>query len=139
MKNVWKISTRANQLHAAWRASPLQARDNAPLSFKVLRDKVGFDKLKEKVVNPAYRKKRSCQNLPRMSTITSGQDHGFDDPENQIMEDFIRTWGRTGNPSLQEMNAKQAALHFSERKDMSQNMSKIEEEKYALREVLNES
>ncbi len=60
--------------------------------LEVLRDKVGFDKIKEKVVNPLTGKKigayYGCM-LLRPSGILQ-----FDDPENpSILEDFIRALG----------------------------------------------
>lgn len=60
--------------------------------LEILRDKVGFDKIKEKVVNPLTGKKigayYGCM-LLRPSGILQ-----FDDPENPtILEDFIRALG----------------------------------------------
>lgn len=60
--------------------------------LEILRDKIGFDKLKEKVVNPLTGRRigayYGCM-LLRPSSILQ-----FDDPENpSIMEDFIRALG----------------------------------------------
>lgn len=62
--------------------------------LEVLRDKVGFDKIREKVVNPLTGKKigayYGCM-LLRPSGVLQ-----FDDPENPtILEDFIRAIGAT--------------------------------------------
>ncbi len=62
--------------------------------LEMLRDVVGFDKLKEKVVNPLKGKKIAayygCLLLRPNKVMT------FDDPENpQIMEDFIKALGAT--------------------------------------------
>ncbi len=57
--------------------------------LEVLRDKVGFDELKKKVVNPLKGRKIGAYYgclLLRPSTVLA-----FDDPENpQIIEDFIQ-------------------------------------------------
>ena len=87
MKNVEDIRTRANnymQLPEAY------AGETTVLHFlEVLRDRVGFDELKKKVVSPLTGKKIGAYYgclLLRPGTIMA-----FDDPENpKIMEDFIR-------------------------------------------------
>jgi len=60
--------------------------------LEFLRDKIGFDKVKEKVVNPLTGKKIGAYYgclLLRPSAVMA-----FDDPENpRIMEDFIRAIG----------------------------------------------
>ena len=60
--------------------------------LEVLRDKVGFDKLKEKVVNPLTGKKIGA--YYGCLLLRPGKIMAFDDPENPtIMEDFIRALG----------------------------------------------
>jgi len=90
MKNVEDIRTRANnylQLEEAYEG------ETQVLHFlEVLRDRVGFDVLKEKVVKPLTGRKigayYGCM-LLRPSGIMA-----FDDPENPtIMEEFIRALG----------------------------------------------
>ena len=90
MKTNSDIRTRANnymQLEEAY------AGETNVLHFlEVLRDKVGFDVLKEKVVNPLTGKKIGAYYgclLLRPSNVMK-----MDDPENpKIMEDFIRALG----------------------------------------------
>ena len=62
--------------------------------LEVLRDEIGFDELKKKVVNPLKGKKIGAYYgclLLRPSKVLE-----FDNPENpKIMEDFIRAIGGT--------------------------------------------
>lgn len=90
MKNVDDIQTRANnylQLDV-----PYRGETNVLHFLEVLRDKVGFDVLKEKVTNPLTGRKigayYGCM-LLRPSGVLQ-----FDNPENpKVMEDFIRAIG----------------------------------------------
>ena len=92
MKNVEDIRTRANNYMEL--EEPYAGETTVLHYLEVLRDKVGFDVLKEKVVNPlngrtigAY---YGCL-LLRPSNIVQ-----FDDPENpSIIEDFIKALGGT--------------------------------------------
>ena len=60
--------------------------------LEVLRDKVGFDELKKKVVNPLKGKKIGA--YYGCLLLRPGKVMAFDDPENpQIIEDFIRAIG----------------------------------------------
>ncbi len=60
--------------------------------LEVLRDKVGFDVLKEKVVNPLTGKKIGA--YYGCLLLRPSSEMGFDDPENpRILEDFIRAIG----------------------------------------------
>ncbi len=92
MKNVEDIRTRANnymQLEQAYEG------ETKVLHFlEVLRDRIGFDTLKEKVVNPLKGRKIGAYYgclLLRPSEILQ-----FDDPENPtIIEEFIKAIGAT--------------------------------------------
>ncbi|MBQ9929331.1 MAG: CoB--CoM heterodisulfide reductase iron-sulfur subunit B family protein [Oscillospiraceae bacterium] len=60
--------------------------------LEVLRDKIGFDKLKEKVVNPLTGRKIGA--YYGCMLLRPAKEMGFDDPENPtILEDFIRAIG----------------------------------------------
>ena len=60
--------------------------------LEVLRDKIGFDTLKEKVVNPLTGKKIGA--YYGCLLLRPSAEMGFDDPENpRILEDFIRAIG----------------------------------------------
>ena len=90
MANVADIQTRANnymQLDA-----PYMGETKVLHFLEVLRDRVGFDALKEKVVKPLTGRKIGAYYgclLLRPSNVLA-----FDDPENPtILEDFIRALG----------------------------------------------
>ena len=90
MKNVDDIRTRANNYMQL--EEPYCGETNVIHYLEVLRDRVGFDTLKEKVVNPLTGKKigayYGCLLLRPSSLI------GFDNAENPtIIEDFIRAIG----------------------------------------------
>lgn len=60
--------------------------------LEILRDKVGFDKIKAAVKNPLKGKKIAA--YYGCMLLRPGKVMGFDDPENpQIMEDFIKALG----------------------------------------------
>ena len=60
--------------------------------LEVLRDRVGFDRLKEKVVNPLTGRKIGA--YYGCMLLRPAGEMGFDDPENpRILEDFIRAIG----------------------------------------------
>ncbi len=60
--------------------------------LEVLRDEIGFDELKKKVVNPL--KGRKIGAFYGCMVLRPGKVLAFDDPENpQIIEDFIRALG----------------------------------------------
>ena len=84
MKNVEDIRTRANNYMKL--AEPYAGETNVLHFLEVLRDRVGFDELKKKVVNPLKGRKIGAYYgclLLRPSNILA-----FDDPE-----DFIRALG----------------------------------------------
>ena len=90
MANVADIQTRANNYMAL--EEPYKG-ETAGLHFlEVLRDRVGFDELKKKVVTPLKGRKIGAYYgclLLRPSGVMA-----FDDPENPtILEDFIRALG----------------------------------------------
>ena len=124
MKNVEDIRTRANnymQLEA-----PYEGETNVLHYLEVLRDRVGFDKLKEKVVNPFTGKKIGA--YYGCLLLRPGKIMAFDDPENpRIMEDFIRALG--AEPVIYPYRNECCGGYISlKEKEMSQNMcEKIEE------------
>ena len=124
MKNVEDIRTRANnymQLEA-----PYEGETTVLHYLEVLRDRVGFDKLKEKVVTPFTGKKIGA--YYGCLLLRPGKIMAFDDPENpRIMEDFIRALG--AEPVIYPYRNECCGGYISlKEKEMSQNMcEKIEE------------
>ena len=90
MANVSDIQTRANNYMQL--DTPYKGETNVLHYLEVLRDRVGFDNLKKKVVNPLTGRKIGAYYgclLLRPSSVMA-----FDDPENPtILEDFIRALG----------------------------------------------
>ena len=90
MANVSDIQTRANNYMQL--DKPYKGETNVLHYLEVLRDRVGFDNLKKKVVNPLTGRKIGAYYgclLLRPSAVMA-----FDDPENPtILEDFIRALG----------------------------------------------
>ncbi len=90
MKHVEDIRTRANNYMKL--SEPYEGETTVLHFLEVLRDRVGFDVLKEKVTKPLTGKKIGAYYgclLLRPSKILA-----FDDPENpRILEDFIRAIG----------------------------------------------
>ena len=92
MKNVEDIRTRANNYMQL--EEPYAGETEVLHFLEVLRDRVGFDKLKEKVVNPLKGKKIGA--YYGCLLLRPGKVLGFDNPENPtIIEDFIRAIGAT--------------------------------------------
>ena len=92
MKNVDDIRTRANNYMQL--EEPYAGETEVLHFLEVLRDKVGFDKLKEKVVNPLTGKKIGA--YYGCLLLRPGKILGFDNPENPtIIEDFIQAIGAT--------------------------------------------
>ncbi|MDO4321402.1 MAG: CoB--CoM heterodisulfide reductase iron-sulfur subunit B family protein [Lachnospiraceae bacterium] len=90
MKNVDDIRTRANNYMQL--DEPYAGETSVLHYLEVLRDRVGFDTLKEKVVNPLTGKKIGA--YYGCLLLRPGKILQFDNPENpKIMEDFIRAIG----------------------------------------------
>lgn len=91
MAHVEDIQLRANN-YMELNDNPYKGETAVLHYLEVLRDRIGFDKLKEKVVNPLTGRKIGAYYgclLLRPSSVMA-----FDDPENPtIMEDFIRALG----------------------------------------------
>ena len=90
MKNVDDIRTRANNYLKL--DTPYEGETNVLHYLEVLRDEVGFDEIKKKVVNPLTGKKIGA--YYGCLLLRPGKIMAFDNPENPtIMEDFIRALG----------------------------------------------
>ena len=90
MKNVQDIRDRANNYMQL--EEPYAGETNVLHYLEVLRDRIGFDTLKEKVVNPLTGKKIGA--YYGCLLLRPGKLLQFDNPENpKIMEDFIRALG----------------------------------------------
>ena len=120
MKNVEDIRTRANnymQLEEPY------AGETTVLHFlEVLRDRVGFDTLKEKVVNPLKGKKIGA--YYGCLLLRPGKIMAFDNPENpSVREDFIRAIG--AEPVIYPYRNECCGGYISlKEKEMAENMSK---------------
>lgn len=118
MKNAADIQLRANNYMQL--ETPYKGETNVLHFLEVLRDKVGFDKIKEKVTNPLTGKKIGAYYgclLLRPSEILA-----FDNPENPtIIEDFIRAIGAT--PVVYPYRNECCGGYISlKEKDMAKNM-----------------
>lgn len=90
MKNVEDIRTRANNYMGL--EKPYAGEAKVLHYLEVLRDEIGFDKLREMVVNPLKGKKIGA--YYGCLLLRPGKIMGFDNPENpKILEDFIRAIG----------------------------------------------
>lgn len=90
MANVEDIRTRANNYLMF--DEPYAGETKVLHFLEVLRDRVGFDVLKEKVTNPLTGKKIGA--YYGCLLLRPGKVMEFDDPENpKILEDFIRAIG----------------------------------------------
>ena len=120
MKNVEDIRTRANnymQLEEPY------AGETTVLHFlEVLRDRVGFDTLKEKVVNPLKGKKIGA--YYGCLLLRPGKIMAFDNPENpSVIEDFIRAIG--AEPVIYPYRNECCGGYITlKEKEMAENMSK---------------
>lgn len=118
MKHVEDIRTRANQYMQL--QEPYQGETTVLHYLEVLRDRIGFDVLKEKVVKPFLGKKIGA--YYGCLLLRPGKIMGFDDPENpSIMEEFIRAIG--GEPVIYPYRNECCGGYISlKEKEMSQNM-----------------
>ncbi|MGM9551323.1 MAG: CoB--CoM heterodisulfide reductase iron-sulfur subunit B family protein [Clostridia bacterium] len=118
MKNVADIQTRANNYMQL--ETPYKGETNVLHFLEVLRDKVGFDKLKEKVTNPLTGKKIGA--YYGCLLLRPGDILAFDNPENPtIIEDFIRAIGAT--PVVYPYRNECCGGYISlKEKDMAKNM-----------------
>ncbi len=74
------------------RNTPYEGETNVLHYLEVLRDRIGFDVLKSKVVNPLTGMKIGA--YYGCLLLRPGKEMGFDNPENpRILEDFIRAIG----------------------------------------------
>ncbi len=90
MANVQDIRTRANNYMNL--SEPYGGETTVLHYLEVLRDRIGFDKLKEKVTNPLTGRKIGA--YYGCLLLRPGKIMAFDNPENpSIMEDFIRALG----------------------------------------------
>ncbi len=90
MKTVEDIRNRANNYMGL--ETPYNGETNVLHFLEVLRDRVGFDVLKEKVTHPLTGKKIGA--YYGCLLLRPGSVMAFDNPENpKIMEDFIRALG----------------------------------------------
>ena len=124
MKNVEDIRTKANNYMQL--DEPYAGETKVLHYLEVLRDRVGFDKIKEKVVYPLTGKKIGA--YYGCLLLRPGKIMAFDDPENPtIMEDFIRALG--AEPVVYAYRNECCGGYISlKEKEMSQNMCrKIEE------------
>ena len=90
MKHVEDIRTRANNYLGL--ETPYEGETNVLHYLEVLRDRVGFDEIKKKVVNPL--KGKTIGAYYGCLLLRPGKVMAFDNPENpSIMEDFIKALG----------------------------------------------
>ena len=90
MQNVEDIRTRANNYMKL--DTPYEGETKVLHFLEVIRDQIGFDELKKKVVNPLTGKKIGA--YYGCLLLRPGEIMAFDDPENpKLLEDFIRALG----------------------------------------------
>ena len=119
MKNVDDIRTRANNYLKL--DTPYEGETNVLHYLEVLRDEVGFDEIKKKVVNPLTGKKIGA--YYGCLLLRPGKIMSFDNPENPtIMVDFIRALG--AEPVVYPYRNECCGGYISlKEKDMSKRMS----------------
>ena len=118
MKNVDDIRTRANNYLKL--DTPYKGETNVLHYLEVLRDEVGFDEIKKKVVNPLTGKKIGA--YYGCLLLRPGKIMSFDNSENPtIMEDFIRALG--AEPVVYPYRNECCGGYISlKEKEMAQNM-----------------
>lgn len=90
MRTVEDIRTRANNYMKL--DTPYSGETKVLHFLEVIRDQIGFDELKKKVVNPLTGKKIGA--YYGCLLLRPGKIMAFDDPENpKMLEDFIRALG----------------------------------------------
>ena len=90
MQNVEDIRTRANNYMKL--DTPYEGQTKVLHFLEVIRDVIGFEELKKKVVNPLTGRKIGA--YYGCLLLRPGKIMAFDDPENpQLLEDFIRALG----------------------------------------------
>ena len=124
MKNVEDIQTRANNYMKL--DEPYKGETNVLHYLEVLRDRVGFDEIKKKVVNPLKGKKIGA--YYGCLLLRPGKIMAFDNPENPtIIEDFIKAIG--AEPVIYPYRNECCGGYISlKEKEMAENMcSKIKD------------
>ena len=118
MKNVEDIRTRANNYMQL--ETPYEGETTVLHYLEVHRDRIGFDKIKEKVVNPLTGKKIGA--YYGCLLLRPGKIMGFDNPENpSVIEDFIRAIG--AEPVIYPYRNECCGGYISlKEKDMAKNM-----------------
>ena len=118
MKHVEDIRTRANNYLGL--ETPYEGETNVLHYLEVLRDRVGFDEIKKKVVNPLKGKKIGA--YYGCLLLRPGKVMAFDNPENpSIMEDFIKALG--AEPVVYAYRNECCGCYISlKEKGMAQNM-----------------
>ena len=118
MKHVEDIQTRANNYLKL--EEPYLGETNVLHYLEVLRDRVGFDVIKEKVTHPLTGKKVGA--YYGCLLLRPGKILEFDNPENpKIMEDFIRAIG--AEPVIYPYRNECCGGYISlKEKEMSKNM-----------------
>lgn len=118
MKHVEDICTRANNYLKL--EEPYKGETNVLHYLEVLRDRVGFDAIKEKVTHPLTGKKIGA--YYGCLLLRPGKVLEFDNPENpKIMEDFIRALG--AEPVIYPYRNECCGGYISlKEKEMSKNM-----------------
>ena len=118
MKHVEDIQTRANNYLKL--EEPYKGETNVLHYLEVLRDRVGFDAIKEKVTHPLTGKKIGA--YYGCLLLRPGKVLEFDNPENpKIMEDFIRALG--AEPVIYPYRNECCGGYISlKEKDMAKNM-----------------
>ena len=118
MKHVEDICTRANNYLKL--EEPYKGETNVLHYLEVLRDRVGFDEIKEKVTHPLTGKKVGA--YYGCLLLRPGKILEFDNPENpKIMEDFIRAIG--AEPVIYPYRNECCGGYISlKEKEMSKNM-----------------
>lgn len=118
MKHVEDICTRVNNYLKL--EEPYKGETNVLHYLEVLRDRVGFDAIKEKVTHPLTGKKIGA--YYGCLLLRPGKVLEFDNPENpKIMEDFIRALG--AEPVIYPYRNECCGGYISlKEKEMSKNM-----------------